>query len=85
MNMTIRDLKWDYNEQLDRFAAPGLGGYYLIKEDNGVYHTTFIETGGYFKYDIAVVSQRDNYKESMEDCNQHHRNRLIEKYLEVHE
>lgn len=85
MNVTIKDLKWEYNEQLDRFAAPGLGGHYLIKEDNGGYYTTFIGTGGDFKYDIVVISQRGDYKESMDDCNQHHRDRLIEKYLEVHE
>ena len=86
MNITIKDLVWDHNEELNRFAASGLGGYYIIKEDYGdSYYTTFVGTGGDFKYDIVVISQRKDYKESMLDCNEHHKKRLTEKYLEVHE
>lgn len=86
MNIRIKDLAWDHNNAFERAAAPGVSCHYIVSKDEySKYDAYCILTEVEVKYVKLGLGTFSTYEEACNRCNEHHKERLCEIFLEKYE
>lgn len=78
----IKDLKWDKSKELNRAAAVGVSGHYIIGTVcSGEYESKFVDMDAEFKYTSEFLGYATKLDAAIAICDKHHKKRVTDKYL----